>query len=86
MYNPEATNTDNMIKDKVTSEALRKMEVGETVVFGLPDASAINTGKAIAYRLGPMLRCKFRAASDFINNTLTLTKLPYDTGAIKTNG
>lgn len=75
-----------MTKDKVTSEALRKMEVGETAIFSLPDASAINSGKAIAYRLGPVLRCRFRAASDFINNTLTLTKLPYDTGAIKTNG
>ncbi|MCM1020861.1 MAG: hypothetical protein NC403_01490 [Muribaculaceae bacterium] len=68
-----------MEKNKVTTETLREMQVGETIVFVLPDASAINTGKAIAYRLGPMLRCRFRAASDFVNNTLSLTKLPYDT-------
>lgn len=68
-----------MEKNKVTTETLREIQVGDTIVFALPDASAINTGKAIAYRLGPILRCRFRAASDFVNNTLTLTKLPYDT-------
>lgn len=67
-----------MEKNKVTTEALRKMQVGETIVFALPDASAINTGKAIAYRAKHILRCQFKAASDFANNTLTLTKLPYD--------
>ncbi|MCM1022291.1 MAG: hypothetical protein NC403_08815 [Muribaculaceae bacterium] len=67
-----------MEKNKVTTEALREMQVGETIVFALPDASAINTGKAIAYRARHVLRCRFRAASDFVNNTLTLTKLPYD--------
>lgn len=68
-----------MEKNKVTTEALREMAMGETVVFALPDAAAINTGKAIAYRVRHVLQCRFKAASDFVNNTLTLTKLPYDT-------
>lgn len=63
-----------MEKKKVTSEVLRKMEIGQTVTFELPDADAINSGKAIAYRLQNSLRCKFSAVSDYTNNRLTLTK------------
>lgn len=63
-----------MIKEKVTSEALRKMEIGQTKTFELPDADAINSGKAIAYRLQNSLRCKFSAVSDYAHNKLTLTK------------
>lgn len=61
-------------KQKVTSEALRKMKIGKTVTFELRDADAINSGKAIAYRLQNSLRCKFSAVSDYTNNRLTLTK------------
>lgn len=63
-----------MEKTKVTSDALRKMEVGQTITFNLPDADAINSGKAIAYRLQNSLRCKFRTLSDYANNRLTITK------------
>ncbi len=63
-----------MEKKKVTSEALRKMEIGQTITFDLPDADAINSGKAIAYRLQNSLRCKFRALSNYSNNQLTITK------------
>lgn len=63
-----------MEKKKVTSEALRKMEIGRPVTFELPDADAINSGKSIAYRLQNSLRCKFSAVSDYANNRLTLTK------------
>ena len=63
-----------MEKIKVTSEALRKMAIGEPRTFDLPDADAINSGKAIAYRLQNSLRCKFSAESDYVNNRLTLTK------------
>lgn len=63
-----------MEKKKVTSDALRKMEIGQTVTFELPDAGAINSGKAIAYRLQNSLRCKFSAISDYANNRLALTK------------
>lgn len=63
-----------MDKKKVTSDVLRKMKVGQTVTFELPDADAINSGKAIAYRLQYSLRCKFSAVSDYANNRLTITK------------
>lgn len=68
-----------MEKKKVTSDALRKMEIGQTVTFELPRqepylSRAVNSGKAIAYRLQRELRCKFTAETDFDNATLTLTK------------
>lgn len=63
-----------MEKKKVTSGALRKMEIGQTFTFELPDADAINCGKAIAYRLQNSLCCKFSAISDYVNNRLTITK------------
>ena len=63
-----------MEKNKVTSEVLRKMAIGETRTFNLPDADAINSGKAIAYRLQNSLCCKFRALSDYANNRLTISK------------
>lgn len=63
-----------MEKKRVTSEVLRQMEVGESITFELPDADAINSGKAIAYRLQNSLRCKFSAISDYVNNRLTITK------------
>ena len=65
-----------MEKTKVTSEALRRMEMGETVTFDLPGADAINSGKTIAYRLQHSLQCKFSAEADYINNRLTITKSP----------
>ena len=52
------------------------MGIGQTITFHLTDANAINSGKAIAYRLQNSLGCKFTAASDYANNTLTLTKNP----------
>lgn len=75
-----------MTEKRVDTKTLREMEEGETREFKLPDAPAINSGKAIAYRLVPILRCRFKAESDFINNTLRITKLPYDKGTSKTNG
>lgn len=63
-----------MEKKKVTSDALRRMKIGQTETFDLPDADAINSGKAIAYRLQNSLCCKFSAISDYANNRLTITK------------
>lgn len=62
------------MKQKVTTEVLRKMAIGQTITFDLPDAEAINSGKTIAYRLQYSLRCKFSAVSDYANNRLTITK------------
>ncbi|WP_290096995.1 hypothetical protein [uncultured Duncaniella sp.] len=68
-----------MEKKKVTSDALRKMEIGQTVTFELPQTEpylsrAVNSGKAIAYRLQRELDCKFTAVTDFDNAILTITK------------
>lgn len=65
-----------MEKHKVTSEALRGMDIGQTVTFDLPDASAIESGKATAYRLQNILGCKFSAVSDYANKRLSITKKP----------
>lgn len=67
-----------MIADKVTTEALRAMAMGETKVFHLPDSDAIDSGKALAYRIIHSERCRFKASSDYTEMTLTLTKLPYN--------
>ena len=61
-------------KERVTTRALRDMEMGQTLTFDLPDADAINVGKSIAYRLQQSLRCKFIAQSDYAANRLSITK------------
>lgn len=63
-----------MEKQKVTIEALRQMEIGQTLTFELPDTGAIESGKTMAYRLQHSLGCKFSAVSDYANNRLTITK------------
>lgn len=65
-----------MEKKRVTTAALRKMEMGQSITFDLPDALAIDCGKTIAYRLQHALKCRFSAVSDFANNRLTITKTP----------
>ncbi len=60
---------------KVTTEALRGMAMGESLIFELRDARAIDSGKATAYRLQNYLNCKFSAESDYRNNRLKITKL-----------
>lgn len=67
-----------MEPDKVTTEVLRYMATGEQRTFHLPNAAAIYTAKALAYRLGNIDGCRFGTASDFANNTITITKLPYE--------
>ena len=69
------------MEKKVTSEALRKMPVGQPVRFELPKkdpylSKSANSGKSIAYRLQRELGCKFKASTDFDNAVLTITKLP----------
>lgn len=68
-----------MEKKKVTSDALRKMEIGQTVTFELPSkepylSRAVNSGKSIAYRLQRELCCKFTTLTDFENARLIITK------------
>lgn len=66
-------------KEKVTSDALRKMAIGSTAVFRLPQSEpylsrAANSSKSIAYRLQRELRCAFQITTDFDNAVLIITK------------
>lgn len=70
-----------MIKDKVTTEALRDMAMGETIEFALPPqepetSRAAKSGKTMAYQLQRELECKFSAAVDYENKVLTISKNP----------
>ena len=62
--------------EKVTREHLRKMAVGETVVFELPTAAACDSGKATAYQVQNLEHCKYSVQTDYVNNRLTITKNP----------
>lgn len=67
-------------EEKVTSAALREMPIGQSRTFQMPRnephlSRAVNSGKAIAYRLQRELCCTFTAATDYDNATLTITKL-----------
>lgn len=64
--------------EKVTRDELRTMEYGETKVFDLPNALAIESGKATAYQTQNILRCRFSVQTDYVNNRLTITKLRSD--------
>ena len=67
-------------QNKVTSQALRDMAIGSEKPFALPTrepylSRAVNSGKAIAYRLQRELECSFRVTTDFDNATMYITKL-----------
>lgn len=61
-------------RDKVTVEDLRAIREGDMVVFALPSARAVNTGKSLAYFVARELNCRFVAKSDYEKYQLTLTK------------
>lgn len=60
--------------ERVTRDALRAMDIGETRTFDLPNAQACDNGKSVAYQLQNQLRCKFSVQTDYVNNRLTITK------------
>lgn len=62
--------------EKLTREALRSLQMGQTEKFSLPNAQACDSGKANAYQLQNILRCKFSIQTDYTNYTLTVTKNP----------
>ena len=59
---------------RVTRELLKGMAAGETLTVELPDAAAIERGKASAYQLQRIEGCKFRMSSDYVARTLTITR------------
>lgn len=72
-----------MKTEKITMAILREIPIGETREYSLPSANAVNTGQSLAYRAQYVLRCKFSLSSDYVNNTISITKSPcLDTGRI----
>ncbi len=59
---------------KLTRDDLRSIEVGRTRTFYLPDAKACDNGKALAYQFQNLLGCKFSVRTDYVANTLTITR------------
>lgn len=66
-----------MEKKKVTSEDLRGMAIGQTVEFELPDDDAVRRGRLLAHAQARALHCRFATRSNYIDDVLTVTKLPY---------
>lgn len=59
---------------RLTRDALRAIDVGETHTFRLPNATACDNGKVVAYQMQNILQCKFSVKTDYANNTLTVTR------------
>lgn len=65
-------------KDKLTREDLRSIGAGETKTFYLTDAAAIMSAAVNAAQTGAIDGCKFKCSRDYVENTITVTKLPND--------
>lgn len=60
--------------EKLTRDDLRSISVGETKTFALPDARACDNGKSLAYQYQNILGCKFSVKTDYLANTLSITR------------
>lgn len=60
--------------EKLTRDDLRSINVGETKTFTLLDAKACDNGKVLAYQFQNLLGCKFSVRTDYVANTLTITR------------
>ena len=67
-----ANETNKVVK--LTRDDLRSIEVGRTKAFTLPDAKACDNGKSLAYQFQNILGCKFSVQTDYVANTLTITR------------
>ncbi len=65
-------------QEKLTREDLRSIGVGETKTFYLTDAAAIMSAAVNAAQTGAIDGCKFKCSRDYVENTITITKLPND--------
>lgn len=60
--------------EKLTRDDLRSINVGETKTFTLPNARACDNGKSLAYQFQNILECKFKVATNYQSNQLTITR------------
>lgn len=65
---------DKQTADKVTRDMLRGLNAGDSLTVTLPDAAAIESGKATAYTLQRLEGCKFSVQTDYVARTLTVTR------------
>jgi hypothetical protein len=62
--------------DKVTSEDLRAIRMGESRVFELPTYPAVRSAQATAYYCGRVEGCRFVFVTERDSNTITITRMP----------
>ena len=62
------------MNEKVTTEVLRDMEIGETRVFHVGDSASIYSAQALAYRAQNLFGCKFVTEADHKNSVITISK------------
>jgi len=69
------TKTDTAVQtvERVGTAQLSQIPPGGYRTFRVPDARAIFTAR--------VLGCRFSASADFVNNTVTITRMPLTDGA-----
>lgn len=65
-----------MDEKKITRQALREMEAGDTMTVTLSDYASVESGKNVAYAFGKIERCKFSTKVEKVDEgwNLTITK------------
>ena len=62
--------------DKVTSEDLRAIHMGESRTFELPTYAAVESARASAYAVGRVEGCRFTYSVEPDKNVITITRMP----------
>lgn len=65
-----------MDEKKITRQALREMEAGDTMTVTLSDYASVESGKNVAYAFGKIECCKFSTKVEKVDEgwNLTITK------------
>lgn len=66
--------TNETTTERVTTQMLRDMPVGQELKVQLPDAGAILNAKSLTYRTAHLLGCKFEVRTDYQKGELVITK------------
>lgn len=61
--------------EKVTRSLLREMKMGETRIFRVQNASAMDSAAVLAYQMQHHEQCKYICNKDHVNMLLKITKL-----------
>ena len=63
-------------QEKLTREDLRSIGMGESKTFHLADAAALASAAVNAAQTGPIDGCRYSCSRDYVEMTITVTKLP----------